>query len=1007
MRYRCSILLLTLLGMILCVGTVRAQEQQEISGTVMSADDNAPLPGANVSVPGTTIGTATGAQGQYSLQVPSDADSLRFSFVGFQAQTVAIAGRTTVDVALLPQAQQIEELVVVGYGTQEEQDVTGSVQKVNPAEFNEGPVVSPEQLISGKVAGVQIQATSGAPGASSFARIRGASSVNADSSPLFVVDGVPLSNVGNQASRNPLNFLNPNDIANVTVLKDASATAIYGARGANGVIMIETKSADEGQGRISYSGSASQASIVDRIDVLEADEFRRAVRQQAPEQLSLLGDTETDWQDLTQRTGYTQEHNLSFARGYEDSNIRLSLSFLDQKGTLETSSTRRVSASIRYNQNFLEDQLSITSNLRGSKVDNSFEPGIVGDAASFAPTQPVRDLDSPFGGFFEWSQPGLDLARNNPVASYVLTENDGESYRSLGNVETDYEIPYVDGLNARVKVGYDITSGEREFFQPTNLKGQQEGSNPGQLERRNFTQLSTLLDAFLEYNGTFDAINSELDVTAGYSWQEQHEEYPEFTAQGLSTNIFGANSTAVVTDLENTSPFVTEIPKRLISGFARVNYRLLNRYLLTFTVRRDGSSRFGPENRWGTFPSAALGWRPHNEPALQSLFEGALSTLKVRASWGVTGNQEIGNFLYAPLYSPGASTVQYQFGEEFVGTVRPSAADETLKWEETTSWNIGVDYGLFDGRLTGALDYYVKRTDDLIFPATVPRGANLSDVVTTNVGSMRNRGFEFSVDAQIVNTEDLSYNAQFNVSTNKNEVLDVAAAGGQVLTGSIAGGTGQQIQIIKEGEPLNSFFVYEHKTNDEGDPLRDGVDHNGDGTVDLLDMYVDQQPEEEEGHGVINADDRVVGESPRPDWSIGHTSRLTYGDFDLNFTLQAELGKHVYNNVASDMGHYSRLSSFAPSNLHESVKTTNFTNAQLFSDYYVESASNLRLSNLTLGYTLPTEGISAIDRLRVYGTVQNAFILTEYSGASPLAIGIDNNLYPRSRTFTAGVNLQL
>jgi iron complex outermembrane receptor protein len=272
---------------------------------------------------------------------------------------------------------------------------------------------------------------------------------------------------------------------------------------------------------------------------------------------------------------------------------------------------------------------------------------------------------------------------------------------------------------------------------------------------------------------------------------------------------------------------------------------------------------------------------------------------------------------------------------------------------------------------------------------------------------MRNRGFEFSVDAQIVNTEDLSYNAQFNVSTNKNEVLDVAAAGGQVLTGSIAGGTGQQIQIIKEGEPLNSFFVYEHKTNDEGDPLRDGVDHNGDGTVDLLDMYVDQQPEEEEGHGVINADDRVVGESPRPDWSIGHTSRLTYGDFDLNFTLQAELGKHVYNNVASDMGHYSRLSSFAPSNLHESVKTTNFTNAQLFSDYYVESASNLRLSNLTLGYTLPTEGISAIDRLRVYGTVQNAFILTEYSGASPLAIGIDNNLYPRSRTFTAGVNLQL
>lgn len=1006
MRYRSSILTLALLGLALCVGTAAAQEQ-EVSGTVTSADDNAPLPGANVSVPGTTIGTATDAQGAYTLSVPSDADSLQFSFVGFRAQTVAIAGRTTIDVALVPAAQQIEELVVVGYGTQEERDVTGSVQKVTAAEFNEGPVVSPEQLISGKVAGVQIQATSGAPGASSFIRIRGASSVNADSSPLFVVDGVPLSNVGNQASRNPLNFLNPNDIANVTVLKDASATAIYGARGANGVIMIETKSPDEGTSRVSYSGSASQSRVVDRIDVLETDEFRRAVRQRAPSQLSLLGDASTDWQDATQRTGFTQEHNVSFSRGYEDSNIRLSLSFLDEEGILQTSSTRRVSGSIRYNQEFLEDQLSITSNLRGAKIDNSFEPGVVGAAASFAPTQPIRDVDSPFGGFFEWSQPGLDLAENNPVASYIMTKNNGETYRSLGNVEADYEIPYIDGLNARVKLGYDITTGEREFFQPTNLKGQQEGSDPGQLGRRNFTQFTTLMDAFLEYSSPIDAISSELDVTAGYSWQERHEEYPEFTAQGLSTNIFGPNSAEVVTSLENTNPFVTEIPKRLISGFARVNYRLLDRYLLTFTVRRDGSSRFGPANRWGTFPSAALGWRVHDEPFFESAFGDVVSTLKVRGSWGITGNQEIGNFLYAPLYSAGSSTVQYQFGDEFVGTIRPSAADETLKWEETTSYNVGIDYGLFSGRITGAVDYYIKDTDDLIFPATVPRGANLSDVVTTNVGSMRNQGFEFSVDAQIVNTEDISYNARFNVSTNKNEILNVAAAGGQVLTGGIAGGTGQQIQIIKEGEALNSFYVYRHKTNDQGEPLRDGVDHNGDGTVDLLDMYVDQQPEGEEGHGVINANDRVVGESPRPDWIIGHTSRLTYGNFDMNFTLQAQLGKYVYNNVASNLGHYSRLSNFAPSNLHESVKTTNFSSAQVFSDYYVENASNLRLSNITLGYTIPTASISGIGQLRVYGTVQNAFILTGYSGASPLAVGIDNNLYPRSRTYTAGLNLQL
>jgi len=1012
--HRSTAVLLAFALSLLCL-PAQAQDTGTISGTVTDAQNGETLPGANVSVVGTQRGTATNASGQYTIQnVQPGTYSLRASFVGFQPQVVeqvqVTAGETTqVNFQLQTSQQTLEEVVVVGYGTQKEQDVTGSVQKVNPAEFNKGSVVSPEQLISGKVAGVQIQSTSGAPGASSFIRIRGASSVNADSSPLFVVDGIPLNNVDNQASRNPLNFLNPNDIANITVLKDASATAIYGARGANGVIMVETKQSEEGESRISYSGSASQSSVVDRIDVLEPQAFRSAVRREAPSQLSLLGDATTDWQDATQRTGYTQEHNLSFSRGYEDSGVRLSLSYLDQEGTIESSSTRRVSAAIRYNQDLLSDQLTISSNLRGAKVDNSFEPGIVGAAASFAPTQPIRDLGSPYGGFFEWTAPVSNLAENNPVASYILTENNSESYRSLGNVEADYEIPYVDGLSARLKLGYDVTTGEREFFAPTNLKGQAESADPGQLERRNFTQFTTLMDAFLEYSGSFDSINSELDVTAGYSFQESHEEYPEFVAQGLSTNIFGPNSAEVVTDLENTDPYVNEIPKRLISGFGRVNYRLLNRYLVTFTVRRDGSSRFGPENQWGTFPSAALGWRVHNEPVFNSLFGDALSTLKIRASWGITGNQEIGNFLYAPLYTSGSPTVQYQFGNEFVGTIRPSAADETLKWEETTSYNIGFDYGLFSGRVTGSFEYYVKDTDDMIFTATVPRGANLSDQVVTNVGSMRNVGFETTLDAQLVDQEDFSYNAQFNVSTNQNEILNVSTAGDQVLTGGISGGTGNEIQIIKEGEPINSFYVLEPVLDEDGTPLTADEAAAMDTTqyIDQPTIDTDDDNVADSTDGIINSNDRVVGESPRPDWIIGHTSRMTFNNFDLSFTLQAELGKHVYNNVASNFGHYSRLSEFAPSNMHESVQETNFQTPQYFSSYYVEDASNIQLKNVTLGYTLPTEEISSIGRLRVYGTIQNAFILSEYSGASPLAVGIDNNLYPRSRTYTVGLNLQL
>ena len=991
MQYRHSILTLALLGMALCVGSVHAQDRQEISGTVTSADDSAPLPGANVSVPGSAVGTATNAEGQYSLRVPTDADSLRFSFVGFRAQTVAIAGRTTIDVALAPAAQQIDELVVVGYGSQEERDVTGAVNKVSSGDFNAGNVASPEQLIAGKISGVQISANSGAPGASSFIRIRGATSVNADNEPLFVVDGVPIENADNQASRNPLNFLNPGDIESVNVLKDASAAAIYGSRGANGVILIETSSASEGDARISYQGSLSGSQISDRIDVLDPSQFREAVQEQAPSQVGRLGNAETDWQDAVQRTGVSQEHSLSFSRGYEDSNIRLSLNYLDQQGTLETSNLERVSGSIKYNQDFLDDQLTIRTNLRGTKTRNQFEPGVVGAAASFAPTQPIRDVDSPFGGFFEWDQ---SLAENNPVASYVLTDNTGETYRSLGNVEAEYRLPFVDGLSARLNLGYDIQDGEREFFAPTFLKGQadQGGEQAGQVERRNFTRLNQLLDAYLSYEREFESIESEINATAGYSYQDFQAEFPEFVAQGLGSNSLGPNSTTPVQDRQFTNTFVREIPNRLISGFGRLNYTFKDRYVATLTVRRDGSSRFGPENRWGTFPSAALAWRAHQEPFLQDT--DVLSNLKVRASWGVNGNQEIGNFLYTPLFQRGTSQVQAQFGDEFVSTVRPDAADETLQWEESISTNIGVDYGFLDGRISGSLEYYRTETEDLIFPAVVPRGANLSDVVTTNIGSMRNEGVEFSIDANVLQIGDFSYDAQLNASTNDNEVLEITQAGDDILTGNIGGGTGNTVQIIREGESLNSFFVYEHREDENGDPRSDAE-------FDREEMYVDQN-----GDGEINISDRVVKGSPQPDYILGHTSQIRFQNLDFSVSLRAHIGNDVYNNGASNLGYYNRLTDFVPSNLEASVLDTEFNSRQQFSDVYVEDASFLRLDNLSLGYTL--ESVPRTDRIRVYGTAQNLFVLTGYSGPDPeVPNGIDDSLYPRSRTYTVGVNVQL
>ncbi len=981
-----------------------AQGQQEVSGTVTDASDGTTLPGVNISVQGTMRGTTTNVDGEYSLTVPGPDAVLVFSFVGYDTREITVGDRSVIDVALQPTTQALEELVVVGYGEQQQRDVTGVVQKVNPEDFNQAPVVSPEQLISGKVAGVQISSSSGAPGSQTYIRIRGATSVNADSQPLFVVDGVPISNEPNTAGRNPLNFLNPSDIASVTVLKDASATAIYGSRGANGVIIIETKSAEGDEARISYNASISSANVADRIDVLDADQFRQVVSEQAPGQANLLGDASTDWQDAVQRTAIGQEHSLSFSRNYDDSDLRLSLGYLNQEGILQTSETERLSVAIKYNQLLFDGDLSIRTSVKGSQTEDSFVPGgVIGGAASFDPTQPIRDVNSEFGGFYEWDGPGQGLAENNPVAEFIMTDNIGTNYRSLGSIEAEYDLPYIEGLSARLNLGYDVTTGEREFFAPTNLKGQAESANPGLVERANFSRLNTLLDAFLTYDQRFDQIDSRFDVTAGYSYQEFHEEYPEFSAEALTSNIFGPNSTEPGTEF---TTFVTEIPSRLISGFARVNYTFMDRYLLTFTVRRDGSSRFGPANQWGTFPSAALAWRAHQESFLQDIE--TISNFKVRASWGITGNQEIGDFLYEPLWVPGGPRAQIQFGDRFVSTIRPNAADEALKWEETTSYNIGVDYGLFEGRISGSFEYYLKDTDDLLFTVPVAAGANLSNRVLTNIGSMRNQGFEFSVNAQAIQREDFTYTANLNISTNDNELLQLNRSDDPnfqgIDTGGISGGVGNTIQILREGEPVNSFFVFQHKMDENGDPIYEDV--NGDGTINQQDLYEDINED-----GVINEDDRVVDGSPQPDWIIGHTSQVRYRGFDLSLTLRAHLGQQVYNNVASNFGHFERLTEFVPSNLHESVLETGFVSPQYFSDIYVEDASFLRLDNVALGYTV--RSLPGVNQLRIYGTISNAFVLTGYDGTDPevggpgsSGIGIDNNVYPRSRTFTAGINVQ-
>ncbi len=974
-----------------------ALAQGQVRGTVTDATTGETLPGASVLVVGTTTGATTSIDGEYAVTVPAGADSLRVSYIGYETQFVAIAGRSVIDVALAQAARSLDELVVIGYGEVEERDLTGSVQRVGSEDFNRSAVVNPQEVIAGKVPGVQVSSNDGSPGGGSTIRIRGASSVNASSAPLFVIDGVPIDNEGVQGSRNPLNFLNPNDIESVTVLKDASSTAIYGSRGANGVIIIQTKTGIAGQTQVAYSGEALVSSPVSRIDVLDAARFREVVAAQAPSMLPMLGQTETDWQDEIRRTGLGQRHDLSVARGFDDSDVRVSLNYTEQNGILFASNTRRIAAALGYNQRLFNDALTVRTSLRGAQTEDQFEPGIVGTAASFDPTQPIRSIGSPFGGFYEWDQ---QQAANNPVAEYVFTQNFGTSYRALGSTDVRYEIPFIEGLSVRSVLGFDVNTGSREFFQPTFLKGQAEGADPGRIERRSFTRRNALVDAFATYERDVASLNSEFDLTAGYSYQDFQESYPETFGIGLTTNIFGRNSFDAVSDPANVTASVFEIPNRLISYFGRANYSLLDRYILTATARYDGSSRFGPANRYGFFPSAAVGWRISDEPFFPR--SSAVSNLKLRASIGITGNQDFGDFLYAPFYRLGGGQAQVQFGDRFVNTLRPAPADDGIKWEETTSTNIGLDYGLLAGRITGDVNYYYSETNDLLFGVFPPAGSNLGDFVITNIGSIRNTGVEFGIEAAVVDTDRFGYTAGFNASTNRNRVLSIDVDADQAITlrtGGITGGIGNTVQVVREGEPINSFFLYEHVRDGAGRPVY--ADTNGDNFINDQDLYVDQN-----GDGLINEEDRMVMGSPEPDFVLGHTSQFRFGALDLGFTVRAQIGNEVYNNVASSLGYYNRLSEIVPSNVHESVLETGFVNPQFFSDFYLEDGSFLRMDNLTLGYTFgPIPGASQV---RVFGSANNLFVITGYSGTDPEigVSGIDNNLYPRSRTVRGGLDVR-
>lgn len=952
--------------------------QITVNGTITS-EDQQPLIGATVLVKGTTTGAVTDLEGKFTLQVPDQNAVLVIGYTGFAEQQITVGAQTQLTIVLKVDIQRLNELVVVGYGSQKKRDVTGSVTNISEKDFIKGNIATPEQLVNGKIAGVQITSNGGAPGAGSRIRIRGGSSLNANNDPLIVIDGVPLDNTGVSGAANPLSFINPNDIENFTILKDASAAAIYGSRASNGVILITTKKGKAGDKmRINFSSVLSSSAKSGVIDVLSADEFRAIVNERGTAaQKALLGEASTNWQDQIYQTAFSHDNNLSLTGSLKDLPYRASVGFMDQNGILKTSNMNRLSGSIGVNPSFFDKHLKVDVNLKGTSINNRFaNQGAIGSAVVFDPTQPILSGSSNLGGYFEFLDPATKnpntLAPRNPLA--LLNQRNDESTvgRIIGNVVLDYKFHFLPELRANLNVGLDRSNSEGNINVPQGVA--QFFDRGGQVANYTQNKNNKTFEFYLNYVREFGA--NRVDLMGGYSYQDFIRESTD-----LDKNQQGEVFNDVFFKTQNT----------LVSFYTRLNYALKERYLLTFTLRRDGSSRFSPDTRWGTFPSAAFAWKINEEGFMQG--NNWFSNLKLRLGYGVTGQQDVGSdYPYLSRYTPSEPTAQYQFGNDFFATLRPEGYDANIKWEQTETLNAGIDWAIRSGRVSGAIDVYSRKTKDLLSVIPVPAGSNLTNQILTNVGNIENSGVEFTLNTRLIEKEDLSWDFGFNVTFNQNEVTNLTKVPNPnyqgVQVGGISGGVGNTVQIHTVGFPTFSYFLNQQVYNEEGKPVEG--------------LYADLN-----GDGLVNLDDRYRYKQADPRLFLGINSQVNYKDFSLSFVLRGNFDNYVYNNVLSNNATFRGLTGTNNFllNLSPNVLQTGFANNQYFSDYYVENGSFLRLDNLTLGYNLKgLLGGSSNTQISLIG--QNLFTITKYSGLDPeVAGGIDNNIYPRPRILSFGLNV--
>lgn len=960
-------------------------QTRTIKGEVTDAQNGEALIGATVMVEGEKGGTVTDFDGNFSLQVSSSAKKIKVSYIGYIDKVLSISDN--MKVKLESDSKALADVVVIGYGTARKSDLTGSVATVKSKDFNKGLVSSPEQLINGKVSGVQIMSNSGSASAGSTIRVRGGASLNASNDPLIVLDGVPLEQGGISGnSSNFLSMINPSDIESMTVLKDASSTAIYGSRASNGVIIITTKKGQQGAVKVNFNTTNSLQTRAQMVDMLSRDEFVNVINQFGTDnQKSLLGTANTDWNDEVYRTAFGTDNNLSVSGSIDKwLPFRVSVGYYNQSGLVRKDNVERWTGNVVLTPSFFQDHLKLTINAKGTLNNNSFNNGgAVWAAATFNPTIPVYSGNDKYGGYNEALDADgypVNAGVRNPRGLVDLYDSKSKVSRFIGSMDVDYKVHFLPDLKLHATVGADYAKGDGTVYVPAyaaqsyNKDESLGGSDYKYGPQKNENRLLTLYANYAKY---FEDIKSNVDLTAGYDYQYWKSTTPlYYTKSAAGTNL----STVKASDYRHV----------MLSYYGRINYSFDGKYLLTATVRRDASSRFSKDTRWGTFPSVALGWTLTEEPWLKN--QKVLSNLKLRASYGVTGQQEgIGNYNYLPVYTYSVTGAEAFINGQYINTYRPEAYVSDLKWETTTSWNFGLDFGFLDGRIGGAIDFYTRKTKDLLASVPTAAGTNFSKTILTNVGNVDSKGIEISLNATPIQNKDWEWNLSYNFTWQNMKVKNLSLIKGGSQTNVKVGPSidAYQFQVLSEGYEPYMFYVY-HQLYDSktGKPIEGAyADLNNDGEINESDLY--------------------RYHSPAPKYIMGLSTSLRYKQLTLGMSFRANIDNYVYNGMGMSTGAFETVSynNSQLNNLNTSFLKTGFKTRQYLSDYYVENASFLKLDNLSLSYNVGK--INKWASLTVSAMVQNVFTITGYSGTDPeVPNGMDNSFYPRPRTYSVSLGLQ-